>query len=91
MTSDRKRLLELALDALQAEKRKIDDEIAGIRKELGYEAGPKVKATGATAGGKVKTRKKPPQFTKAERQKRSQRMKAYWEKWRKDKAKAAQK
>ncbi len=91
MASDRKRLLELALDSLETKKRKINDEMAVIVKELGLEAGAKVKSAAAAAVRTPKSRRKTPQFSKAERLKRSQRMKAYWEKWRKEKAKTSAK
>ena len=83
MPSDRRRILELALDSLQEKKRKIDEEIAEITQELrGRSARRASSALPAPARAKRSSR-----FSKEERLKRSQRMKAYWENWRKKKAK----
>jgi hypothetical protein len=83
MPSDRRRILELALDSLQEKKRKLDEEIAEITQELRGKAPRAAKS----AAGAPKRVKRPSRFSKEERLRRSQRMKAYWENWRKKKGK----
>src|SRR5512137_968936 len=83
MPSDRRRILELALDSLQEKKRKIDEEIAEISRELrGGTARTAVSAPAARARARRR-----PRFSKEEKLRRSQRMKAYWDNWRKKKGK----
>ena len=89
MPSTRRRILELALESLTNRKARLDDEIAAVTRELrrGGSA-PRERSAGAgdfVAAEGVKPRKGS-RFTKAERDRRSARMKAYWEKWRKGKA-----
>jgi hypothetical protein len=85
MPSERQRLLELALESLYAKRKQIDEEIAEINKEL---RGRGVKRSGNKADYRQKTGKgKKSRFSKEERLRRSQRMKAYWEKWRREQAK----
>jgi hypothetical protein len=67
-----KRILELALEALQVQKAKIDSEIELVRKEL--RLGTKTSQPPA-APKRARGRR---QRTKAERQAQSARMKAYW-------------
>jgi len=89
MMSDRHRILELALESLEIKKKEIDREIEEMKRELkGLPARPAaaVKATPAAAPKAVAASKKRPRFTRAERLRRSQRMKAYWENWRKKKS-----
>jgi len=85
MPGERQRLLELALESLHAKRKQLDEEIAAINKELrgrsGKRSAPKPQARQRKAGKGKKSR-----FTKEERLKQSKRMKAYWEKWRKEKA-----
>ena len=83
MPSDRRRILELALDSLQEKKRKLDEEIAEITRELRGGAARTAKSA-AVAPKRVK---RPSRFSREERLRRSQRMKAYWENWRKKKGK----
>ncbi len=84
MPSDRRRILELALESLENKKRQIDQEIAEIVRELrGGTA--KGAPTLVQRAGSVRRRSR---FSKEERLRRSQRMKAYWENWRKKKARA---
>lgn len=85
MPSDRYRILELALESLEIRKRQIDQEIAELKRELQRKPAPKASA----AAGKpaAAPAKKQPYFSKEERLRRSQRMKARWENWRKKKAK----
>jgi hypothetical protein len=86
MPSDRRRILELALESLQEKKKKLDEEIAEITREL--KGGAAVKAapapTAAATAGVARARKRS-RFSKEERVRRSQRMKAYWDNWRKKK------
>jgi hypothetical protein len=83
MPSDRRRILELALDSLQEKKKKLDEEIAEIARELrGGGAQPAKSAVPAPKRAKRKSR-----FSREERLRRSQRMKAYWDNWRKKKGK----
>ncbi len=85
MPSDRRRILELALESLQNQRRKLDEEIAQISRELrgGAAAAPSIAPAAARA-------RKRSRFSKEERLRRSQRMKAYWENWRKKKARPKQ-
>jgi hypothetical protein len=86
MSNERQRLLELALESLENKRRSIEEEISAISRELRGGRGktaPKAKAVKpADKGG---TRKKRSRFSKEERIRRSQRMKAYWDNWRKQK------
>jgi hypothetical protein len=81
MPSDRRRILELALESLTNQKKKLDEEIAEISRELRGGAARAVVATSATAAP-ARVRKSA-RFSKEERLKRSRRMKAYWDNWRK--------
>ncbi len=81
MPSDRHRILELALETLENKKKQLDQEIAEITREL-RGLSPRKAAAPAEGDAKKRTR-----FTKEERNRRSARMKAYWDNWRKKKAK----
>ncbi len=84
MPSDRRRILELALESLENKKKQLEQEIAEIARELRGGAAKSaplpVKAARGTSIRKL------PRFSKEERLRRSQRMKVYWENWRKKKA-----
>jgi len=82
MPSDRRRILELALESLEGKKRELDREIADITREL---RGKTAKTALVLAPGAGPFRKRP-RFSKEERLRRSRRMKAYWESWRKKQA-----
>lgn len=69
-----KRLLELALIGLQAEKEKIDGEIARIQAQLRGRG--KARGTAKAAGGGRRRKKR--NFSAAARKAQSLRMKAYW-------------
>ncbi len=86
MASERQRLIELALESLWNRKKEIDKEIADLTRELGGRRGRimAVSAPAITEAHAVKPRKRS-RFTKEERLRRSQRMKAYWDNWRKQK------
>jgi hypothetical protein len=89
MPTKRRRILELALESLELKKKQIEEEIAAINNELKGKSvfkkpAPKVKKKAAP----VKTAAKRSRFTKEEKLRRSQRMKEYWENWRKKKANA---
>ncbi len=73
------RILELALETLQAKKIDVEREIAELRARIGTNA-PRIVKTSA--------KKRTLRLTKAERLRRSQRMAAYWAAKRKEKAKA---
>ena len=86
MISDRNRILELALESLENKKKQLDAEIAEITRELKGGAARKMHlSVGGTspAAGPAKKRSR---FSKEERLRRSQRMKAYWENYRKKKS-----
>ncbi len=83
MPSDRRRILELALESLQLQKRKIDEEIAEITREL---RGGAARTTISAPAARARVRRRP-RFSKEEKLRRSQRMKAYWDNWRKKKGK----
>ena len=82
--SDRNRILELALESLENKKKQLDAEIASITREL-RGAASKQGAAGirGTASAPAKKRAR---FSKEERLRRSQRMTAYWDNWRKKKS-----
>jgi hypothetical protein len=82
MTPERQRLLELAMESLVSKRKQLDEEIAQLTRELGK-----------PGNGKAAAKKTAPakRFSQAERSKRSKRMKAYWENWRKQKAAAESK
>jgi len=77
MPSDRHRILELALESLENKKKQLDQEIAEITREL---RGASAKKTAPATKGAAKKRAR---FTKEEKARRSKRMKAYWDNWRK--------
>jgi hypothetical protein len=81
--SDRNRILELALESLENRKKELDAEIAEITRELGGGAS-KQDRSAPQGTGTVSSRKRP-RFSKEEKLRRSQRMKEYWENWRKKK------
>ncbi len=84
MMSDRQRILELALESLLNKKKQLDAEIEEISREL---RGSSSKAARKPVRQmKTGPAKKRPRFSKEERLRRSQRMKAYWDNWRKKKA-----
>ena len=87
MPSERQRLLELALETLESKKKQIDAEIAEIQSELRGGRARRVRGPGISLGAVTtsRRRRKRSRFSKDERLKRSQRMKAYWENWRKQK------
>lgn len=87
MSTERQRLLTLALETLVNRRNQIDEEISLLSKEL--EAGRSGKATAAVAKAAPKARlaRKRKTLSKEERLRRSQRMKAYWDNWRKKKGK----
>jgi len=80
MLNARRRILELALESLELKKKDIDAEIGEIKSELQGKANYK-------KASRTKAAAKGTRFTKKERLRRSQRMKEYWENWRKKKAK----
>ena len=83
MSGERRRILELALETLVRQRIQIDDEIAELHRVLRKGARPqKVKAGAAPA--KKAAGRKGSRFSRAERARRSERMKAYWENWRKE-------
>ena len=80
MPDDRQRILELALEMLEMRKKRIDDEIAVVTRQLRKAAMPTRSTAGTVARARTHSR-----FTAEERARRSERMKSYWEKWRKSK------
>lgn len=81
MTTERRRLLELAMESLVAKQRQIEDEIAQVSREL--RAG--VNGRRAPSAKKAAPTRRA-RFSRTERDRRSKRMKAYWDEWRKRKA-----
>jgi hypothetical protein len=79
MPSDRQRILELALETLQSKKKQIDIEIAEMTRELRGVSARKPASSGQ------KPVKRAARFSREERLRRSERMKAYWDNWRKKK------
>lgn len=92
MPSDRLRILELALESLENKKRLLDEEIASLTREMKRGQGTRVVLSAAApapiAKRAAKARKRS-HFSKEERARRAARMKAYWDKWRKNKARKA--
>ncbi len=84
--SDRNRLLELALESLENKKKQIDQEIAEITRELKGQSPRQSLVRRQAAAPRAATARKRPRFSKEEKIRRSQRMKAYWENWRKKKS-----
>jgi hypothetical protein len=83
MLSNRRRVLELALESLENKKRQLDAEIAEITRELSGRSSKGMSVSAQRRGaGSVRKRS---HFSKEERLRRSQRMKAYWDNWRKKK------
>ena len=87
MLNDRRRILELALESLENKKKQIDEEIALISREMRGSSARRTGASAQVSKAAVSGRpaKKRSRFSKEERMRRSQRMKAYWENWRKKK------
>jgi hypothetical protein len=78
MLSARQRILELALESLENKRKQIDQEIADITHEL---RGAGAKTTPPPA--KAAPGRKQSRFSREEKLRRSERMKVYWENWRK--------
>jgi hypothetical protein len=85
MVSERQRLLELALESLENKRKQIDEEIAGITRELRGGSGKRAAVAVRTAKPAAAEGRKGrgSRFSREERLRRSQRMKAYWDNWRK--------
>ena len=88
MASDRQRLLELALETLENKRRAIDAEIAELSRQLRGAGGGRGAAgpSKKPAAQKTGSKRRRIRFSKEERMRRAARMKAYWENWRKQKA-----
>lgn len=89
MPSERQRILELALESLAFRKKQIEEEIAALTGELRRGRagrGSPFDRRPAPGARKAVRRRKRSRFTTEERKRRSARMKAYWEKWRENKA-----
>jgi hypothetical protein len=86
MVSDRRRILELALESLENKKKQLDLEIAQITRELRGGSASRVLLSTEGQGPASKQAKRRSRFSKEERLRRSQRMKAYWDNYRKKKA-----
>jgi hypothetical protein len=84
MPRESRRILELALENLEFKKRQIDEEISQIRQALKARFGRKRTVFSAGKAAEVATKRRRSHFSKEERTRRSQRMKAYWDKWRKE-------
>jgi hypothetical protein len=84
MPSDRRRILELALESLENKKKQLDAEIDEITREL--RGGIAKQVSISIRRPIADSPKKRVRFSKEERLRRSQRMKAYWDNWRKKKS-----
>jgi len=88
MLTDRQRILELALESLELKKKQIEEEIAQLNSELrGKPVSKKPEKKAKKKATPAKAATKRTRFTKEERLRRSQRMKEYWDNWRKKNAK----
>jgi hypothetical protein len=88
MASDRQRLLELALETLENKRKAIEAEIEGVTRQL-RGAGGKKASSGPSLKGAARQKgagRRRVRFSREERMRRAARMKAYWENWRKQKA-----
>jgi len=86
MPTERARILELALENLESKKKQIDLEIEEITRELrGRGRKPVHFAPAVLVREPVRVARKRSRFSKEERLRRSARMKAYWDNWRKQK------
>ena len=83
MDTSKKRLIELALSGLELEKEKIENEISSLRKQL--RLAPREKAE-ASLSRHLKKARRIVNISPDEAKRRSERMKAYWDNWRKQKA-----
>jgi uncharacterized protein (UPF0335 family) len=84
MPSDRTRILELALESLENKRKQLDAEIAEITRELKGSGSKQARSAARKTVSAASSRKRP-RFSKEEKLRRSQRMKEYWETWRKKK------
>ena len=80
METGKRRLIELALRGLELEKDKIDGEIASLQKQLRVGREPKPRSVAGKKSRRVVN------ITPEEAKRRSERMTAYWDNWRKQKA-----
>ena len=87
MPGEPKRILELALESLLRQKVQIDAEIAELTSELKKGSGSQARTASPAGAAKVKKAagRKRARFSRAERERRAARMKAYWANWRKEK------
>jgi len=85
MASERQRILELALESLENKRKAIEAEISALTRELRRGRGRSAGVPAASAAPARRKRRRS-RFSKEERLRRSQRMKAYWENWRKQKS-----
>ena len=90
MINDRRRLLALAMESLENKRRDIEFEIAGLARELraGRRSGNRTTAVVMRASARQPQLRRHFNFSREERLRRSQRMKAYWEKWRKQRGRS---
>lgn len=84
MQKESARILELALENLEAKKKQIEQEIAQITQELKLRLARRPGAAAAPRPAEAAGKRRRPRFSKEERERRRQRMKAYWEKWHKE-------
>lgn len=89
MPTERARLLELALENLTGKKKQIEMEMEEIASELGIR-GSRTAADTTAVPKRAGAARRRPRFSREERKRRSARMKAYWENWRKKKKQKAQ-
>jgi hypothetical protein len=81
MDTSKKRLIELALRGLELEKENIENEISSLRKQL--RLAPRAKAEASAESAPAKKARRIVNISPEEAARRSERMKAYWDNWRK--------
>ena len=83
MDTSKKRLIELALRGLEQEQENIENEIISLRKQLRLVSRAKAEASAEPAAAEKARRIV--NISPEEAKRRSERMKAYWDNWRKQK------
>jgi hypothetical protein len=87
MATERQRLLVLALETLENKKIQIEADIAELTRELRGVTAQLAKPARTNALSTAKPKRRHRTLSDDERQRRSRRMKAYWENWRKQRDK----
>ncbi len=80
------RVFELALENLEHRKEQVEADITALRTRLQALMGSRTDVPQPRRRTIPARRKDSPRFSEEERMRRSQRMKAYWEKWREERS-----